>query len=434
MEDFSHISKKKRGINYMNWFQNLKIGQKIFIYNILTGIFIFSAGFREDLHLSSTLNIIMMIAANLISFVFGLFVSKLITKPINEVVHNLNELANGNLDIKSLNIKSDDETGALAKALNLTVDNLRTLIKEINQSIEEISSASQQMNTAADQTAQGAQQVSVSIFQLATGAQSQSENVSKALENINSINRKVKRVTESAVSSVELSGLTEQNADNGKNHALNAINKVAQLKSSSLEVSKTINELGKLGSEIELIIDLIKNIANQTNLLSLNAAIEAARAGEHGKGFAVVAEEVKKLATQSAGATDKINTMIKEIQDKTNIAVKTMEENVYEVEEGVLIIENVGQALEEIIDAAKKECQNIQDISGEVNRLANNSDEVTVMMESVSAISEQSAANAESIVSITEEQTATLQEINANSHALAGLAANLHKQVAVFKI
>ena len=255
-----------------------------------------------------------------------------------------------------------------------------------------------------------------------------------AVEITDDMSNVIQKISQNADNTVELSKTTEENANKGHTQAEKAVGKINQIKITATEVSTTINQLGKLSSDIEQIVDLIKGIASQTNLLALNAAIEAARAGEHGKGFAVVAEEVKKLAGESANATDKITGMIKEIQSKTNTAVKTMDAAVNEVTDGVIIVENTGKGLEEILKDAKETSKQITEISEEVNRLAQNSDNVVKMMENISSVTEESSASAEEIASIVEEQTASLEEINASSQTLAQVAENLQKQVLVFKV
>ncbi len=147
-----------------------------------------------------------------------------------------------------------------------------------------------------------------------------------------------------------------------------------------------------------------------------------------------IPEEVKKLAGQSADATDKITSMIKEIQSKTNLIVVSMDENVGEVEESVVIIENVGQALEKILLAAKETSSEVQDISEKVNLLVKDSNEATKMMENISGITEKAAISTEEISSVSQEQSASLQEITASSQTLAKIAENLQKLVSMFKV
>ena len=375
-----------------------------------------------------------IILAILIAVSIGLIIANMIAKPVNQVVDNLKELADGNLRVKNIDNNSKDETGVLAQALNATVATLKELVGAVAQSAEDIAASSEEMSASSEQTAQGSQQTATSTTQLAQGAQEISRNIEQGAANINKMNKAVQGVSEEAKVVAKLGNDTETNANVGAEHVKKAVDKIDSIKKVSGDISINISELGKLSSEIEQIVDLIKNIAGQTNLLALNAAIEAARAGEHGKGFAVVADEVKKLAGQSAGATEKITSMIKEIQNKTQVAVSTMDKATREVEEGVFVINDAGKALDNIITQVKAANGKIQGITKEIDGVAKTSEEMVQMIENISAITEETAASAEEISSITEEQTASLEEISASAQTLAGVAETLTKQVSVFKI
>lgn len=419
---------------------------------------------------------IMVVLIGAIIFVNIQFIKKLLS-PLEIVNNALVKISNGDLKVEiDESDLSNDEIGSLAKNVNYMTSNLRNLVGQVNKTVEEISASSEEMHAAADQTNQGAQQVSMSIAQLAmgtgqvstniselsegsqqiskkiadisrgsqqiaesitqlaSGVQQISKNVDDGANNISTINKAIQSISTEAVIVAKLGNETEGNANAGKEHIKKAVYKIGSIREVSTEISNTISELGKLSSEIETIADLIKNIAGQTNLLALNAAIEAARAGEHGKGFAVVAEEVKKLAEQSAEATDKINSMIKEIQQETNIAVNTMNVASSEVDQGVTVINDAGDKLVNIIEQIKTANERIQHISGKIKDVTQNSDDVVKMMESISAITEETAATAEEISSISQEQTASLEEINASSTMLTQIADDLNKQVSVFKI
>ncbi|HBG50021.1 MAG TPA: hypothetical protein DDW90_11130 [Cyanobacteria bacterium UBA9971] len=378
--------------------------------------------------------VIIILACLVISIFLGLIIANMIAKPVSLVVDNLKEVAEGNLRVKNIDNDAKDEIGILAQALNATVETLKGLVGTINQSAEDIAASSEEMSASSEQTALGAQQTANSTTQLAQGAQEISRNAEDGASNINKMNKAIQSVSEEAKVVAKLGNDTETNANIGAEHVKKAVNKIDSIKKVSGDISINIFELGKLSSEIEQIVDLIKNIAGQTNLLALNAAIEAARAGEHGKGFAVVADEVKKLAGQSAGATEKITLMIKEIQNKTQIAVSTMDKATNEVEEGVFVINDAGKALENIITQVKSANVKIQGITKEIDGVAKTSEEMVKMIENISAITEETAASAEEISSITEEQTASLEEISASSQTLAGVAEKLTRQVSVFKI
>ena len=373
-----------------------------------------------------------LLVLSIIGYLFAGFYLSL-TNALKNMETNSLKIAEGDLTIK-ITPETKDEVADLAVIFNKMAENLKILIQQVSISVEEISAGSEELNAAADQTAQGAQQVSTSVEQLAIGTQQVSKNIETGASNINKMNKVLQNISGEARNISELGNDTETTANSGKEQVYNAVDKMKSIKQATGEISVTIDVLGKLSSEIEQILELIKNIASQTNLLALNAAIEAARAGEHGKGFAVVADEVKKLATQSAGATDKIANMIKEIQSKTNLAVTTTNKASKEVEDGVLVINEAGNALVDIITQVKKTNNKIQSMNKDIDGVAKSSDDLVQMIENIAEVTEETAASAEEISSTTEEQTASLEEISASSNSLARIAENLQKQITIFKI
>lgn len=406
--------------------------------------------------------VLVIILALSITSWLGILTARRIAWIIGILDGKITMVANGDLTVEKIGRIEKSCIGDICITFDAMLESLKNLVTKVHDSVEEITSGSQEISSATEQTAQGsmqvnksveqlatgAQQIATSVSQLASGTQEQSKHITNSLDNINSINDAIQKILDKSENTVNISKSTETNASEGHNQAEKAITKINQIKEVSAEISGTINELGRLGNDIEQIVDLIKGIANQTNLLALNAAIEAARAGEHGKGFAVVAEEVKKLAGASANATDKITSMIKEIQNKTNNAVIVMDSAIHEVDDGVSIVNTVGNALEEILSHAKDTTEDIQEIKFEVNHLAESSDHVVRMMENISSITEESsasteeissiteqtAASAEEVSSITEEQSASLEEINCSLQTISKTTEALQKLIAIFKI
>ena len=384
--------------------------------------------------LSNTFIISIILISLVIFLSFGIYLAHMIPTRLKIVANWLKLLAEGDLSMKDTQIRANDEIGEIGKSMNATAQNLRSLVSNVMHSVEEISSGSEQMSAAAEQTAQGAQQVAISITQLATGAQEQAGNVTKGVDNLNDIDKIVKEITTIVKTAATTAKGSTERAISGSEKAHDAIGKMSEIKNFSQEIASDIDVLGKLSNDIDVIVDLIKGIATQTNLLALNAAIEAARAGEHGKGFAVVAEEVKKLAGQSAEATDKITGMIKQIQNKTGQAVSNMQSGVQKVEEGVSMVSGVESILKELSERTNNNKKLMEKTAEDMIELSQNSDETVKMMENIASVTEESSASAEEISSITEEQTASVEEISASSQALAKIAENLQKQVSVFKI
>lgn len=392
---------------------------------------------KKDAAFAYTSIITMIIAAFVLSIAFGCMVAYRIEGILSKLKTKMEAVAKGDLKVEDFGFVSKSDLGQVCEAfdgMNALLKKLDSFIKNVAQSVEEISASTEEMSASAEQTAQGSQQVADSVGQLAAGSQEQANNVSESLDKINNISQYIAEMSSKLKIGSNEADDSSNKAKTGAEDALKALTKIKQIKTSSLEMGNTVAALGKLGEEIGVIIDLIKGIAGQTNLLALNAAIEAARAGEHGKGFAVVAEEVKKLASQSAGATDKITEMVKEIQSKTSITVKAMNQAVEEIDEGVHIVEDVSTKLDDIATASNKNQKMLDSTVLEMDELNENANSITRMMENVSSITEESAASAEEISSISEEQTASMEEINANVQNLAQIIENLNKQLVDFKV
>jgi len=409
-----------RNIPEWNWV----IGSGAYVDDVIKDI-------KVSLIINSVINLILVLIAIIIA---NLTIGKSITDPIENFTVISQKLAANDLTVQIPDDNNKTEIGNLNRSFKKFLNNLKSLIGQISELSSDVSASSQEMHSASEQTALGAQQTVTSTTQLAQGAQEVSRNVEDGAANINKMNKVIQEVSKEAYVVSKLGNDTETNANVGAEHVKKAVNKIDSIKQVSGDISVNIAELGDLSSQIEEIVDLIKSIAGQTNLLALNAAIEAARAGEHGKGFAVVADEVKKLAGQSSDATEKITGMIKEIQNKTSIAVSTMDKATREVEEGVFVINDAGKALENIISQVKTANIKIQSITKDIDGVARNSEEMVQMIENISAITEETAASAEEISSISEEQTASLEEISASSKSLSGIAESLNKQISVFRI
>ena len=375
-----------------------------------------------------------IVAVLLIILIAYFTIIRSIINPIQKIAALGLKLADNNLTVDIPEDNNKTEIGDLNRAFKKFASNFIGILRDVSYTAEDVSESSRQLSVFANQTSEGAKQVANSIRQMAVGAQEQAINVTNSLEHITEINNAVQKIAENAQSTVKLSLTTENGANESKQQSENVIKKINQIKLTASDVSGTINDLGKLSEEIEQIVNLIQGIASQTNLLALNAAIEAARAGEHGKGFAVVADEVKKLAGQSAKATEQITEMIKEIQSKTKTAVTDMDCAVSQVEEGVLIVENEGDSLLKIVQAAKRTSEQIEEIANEAQNLSRSSENVVKIMENISAITEETSASSEEIAGITEEQTTSVEKMSEKSQSLTKTSENLFKHVSGFNL
>jgi len=389
---------------------------------------------EKDAEFAKFLIIVISLIAFVVLFANGMYLVNMVKRRMGNLCKGV-EIVGKNKDLTfNTRIENRDEIGNLGLAILDMAADFRKLIKEIKDLSSQVLTNSKKVSLAADATAEGSQHVAVSISQLAQGSQEQANSTEISLKNINNINNLIKTITEKIDVVGQLAQDSSEKGEINYKELLNAVDKMNQIKISSTNSANAINNLSKLVQEIGVIVDLIKNIAGQTNLLALNAAIEAARAGEHGKGFAVVAEEVKKLATQSADATDNITNMIKEIQNQTKNAINVTEQGVSKVEEGVSIINEVSNSFNSINQETKKSEKLMKEAIVLLNNLSKDADNVVKMMENISSVTEEVAAQSEEIASIVEEQTASVEEINMSAKNLAEIVQNLDNQVAIFKV
>ena len=274
--------------------------------------------------------------------------------------------------------KSDDEVGKICSAFNSFVRKLHGAIARAASTAEQVASASEEIAAAAGQAANGADSQQQLATQAATAMQEMSSTVHQVADHSN-------RASEAA----------RHAADTAKNGGKVVEASLASMRSIAGSVKDTagkVAELGKSSNQIGLIVNVIDDIADQTNLLALNAAIEAARAGEQGRGFAVVADEVRKLAERTTKATKEIAEMITAIQEETKRAIGTMETVTVQVEHGVGETAKAGESLHEIIRAADTVGDMITQIATAATQQSAATEEVSTSVEQIAKITQESSA------------------------------------------
>lgn len=305
-----------------------------------------------------------------------------IVKGLALVVERIKDVAQGEGDLtKRIEVQNDDELGELSKWFNTFMDKLQEIIGQVAQSTEHIASATEEISSSATQSSQAAETQKDQTSQVATAMQEMSSTVLQVSENSN-------KAADSARQAGEI-------AKGGGKIVTQTVDVIKGLADATRDTATKIQELGKSSDQIGQIIGVIDDIADQTNLLALNAAIEAARAGEQGRGFAVVADEVRKLAERTTQATKEIAKMIKTIQEETKRAVDAMESGTKNVEEGVSSATKAGEALQDIIHASEQVGEMIVHIATAATEQSSATEQVNSNMEQIAKLVQESAIGAQ---------------------------------------
>jgi len=323
---------------------------------------------------------------------------------IMRLLDEMGSLAEGDLTVKTT--VSEDITGAIADSVNYAIDELRTLVTTINETSEQVSSSAQETQTTARH--------------LADAAEQQAQQISSATSAINQIVSSMDVVSKDSAESADVAERSVKIASHGAEVVRETISGMDSIRDQIQETSKRIKRLGESSQEIGSIVELINDIAEQTNILALNAAIQAASAGEAGRGFAVVADEVQRLAERSTSATKRIETLVQTIQSDTNEAVNSMEQTTAEVVAGARLAEDAGSALGDIERVSHDLSALIQNISTAAREQSAAATDVSHSMNAIQEITSQTSLGA--------SQTAD------SIGTLAQLASDLRRSVAHFKL
>jgi methyl-accepting chemotaxis protein len=315
-------------------------------------------------------------------------------------------VADGDLTCDNLEVRSHDELGDLAAAINKMNDNLKRMLSSISGNSLRLASASEQLSSSASLQAQG--------------AETQKEQITRVATSIQEMSTTVQQVSDNCLRAAEASGRAAQTAHEGGTVVTQALSQMHAIAECVGGSAKEMSELGKSSEHIGRIASVIDGIADQTNLLALNAAIEAARAGEQGRGFAVVADEVRKLAERTTTATKEIAGMIKTIQSGTSGAAKAMESASLQVAQGVASTERAGDSLQHIISMSEQ-------VGAMITNIA------TAATQQTSATAEINR-NMDQIASLVTESTVGSQESAKACQDLSDLASDLQSMVGSFRL
>ncbi|MCC6141034.1 MAG: methyl-accepting chemotaxis protein [Nitrospira sp.] len=341
----------------------------------------------------------------LVSIAIGLAVARCITRPIGTLMSAFGDFAKGDLT-GHIAITGTDELSRLALAFNQCTENFKTTLGKVAYVTDKVASASVELSATAEEISKGTDSLTSRASQTAAAVEEMNATVGQVAQN----SSKASVLTQETVKTAKDGGAVVSDTISGMQQLSDAVTSSATI----------ISDLGKSSNQIGEIVRVIEDIADQTNLLALNAAIEAARAGEQGRGFAVVADEVRKLAERTTKATKEIGDMIRQIQQDTRGAVESMQAGTVKVTSGVDLVNRTGEALARIVEMVSESADMIRQIA--------------VASEEQSVATQQIANDVENVAKVTKESASGANESAKASHDLTQLATELQGIVGSFKL
>ncbi|TQS74974.1 methyl-accepting chemotaxis protein [Ornithinibacillus gellani] len=392
---------------------------------------------EDTLFVSSNAMIFLMAIMALViiaSIIVTFITSRSISKPIVAVRDRMNQMAEGDLSQEPMETRTKDEISHLIEAMNTMSDKNRHMLQRILELSETVSSHSEELTQSAGEVKSGTEQVAITMEELATGAETQANSASDLTsimgvftEKVEMANENGNRIEENSLKVLDMTAEGRERMDSS----------TAQMEKINTIVKESVEQMQLLdqqSQEISKLVSVIRDIADQTNLLALNAAIEAARAGEHGKGFAVVADEVRKLAEQVGLSVNDITGIVTSIQDESSTVAASLKNGFAEVEAGTEQIQATGTTFHQISNAVTEMVNNIKKVSEGLTEIVSNSQEMNGSIEEIASVSEEAAAGVEQTAASAQQSSGSMEEVAASAGQLAEMAEELNVLVGQFKL
>ncbi len=417
LEDFNNVSEEVYAgaasgnypVSSQEWFERSTgaIDKVLGVSTAVTEVSAEKAGTITRQSFVGMMFAVVQIVATMLFMVFVLFLVYEKMGRIERLKESMAQLSQGEGDLTfRLDAGSGDEIGKTAAAFNGFMDQLHTIVQQIKKATDQSASAAVELSAAAEQMARGSTEQSQQAVQAATAIEEMSTSVTEVAKNVSEIAR--------------FSKVANETADKGGHVVEETVNGMQRIAKSVKDAARVIEMLGTSSQQIGEIVNVIDNIAEQTNLLALNAAIEAARANEQGRGFAVVADEVRKLAERTTKATAEIASTIKTIQADIHKAVGTMDSGTTEVENGVVLANEAGNALHQVVEGAQKVSDMIMQIA--------------TAAEEQSSVSSEISGNVEKISHLSQENSAAASQTAHAADEVLNLATSLQQMVSRFRV
>nr|WP_280521439.1 methyl-accepting chemotaxis protein [Paenibacillus mangrovi] len=395
----------------------------------------YSSGYINDIvNASRTKQIIITLIGIVVTGAIIYFIIHRLLMPLQKIVQMANKIADGDLTTQDFTVDSKDEIGQLVNSIGKMNSHLRSLIHNIQEKAKLMMSSSEQLQSGASKTEDYSLSVTKDITEVAGQTTTTSKIADETVIVLEETSLGIQRIAESTSSASEESNQMAENAEAGNKALQEMTNQMESIHVSVGKISEALHQLNLRITEIGTFTNLITEVSQQTNLLSLNASIEAARAGEHGAGFAVVASEIRKLAESTSKSAAGISDLVTRIQESTHDSLAAAEHGQQEATRGMSLTVEAGQAFSRILSSTSNVAMQMQEISASLQQISASSEEATASVTELKYEAGNISRTSGQVSDAAGKQMDFIQEISKSTQSLSLVSRQLQELIMVFKV
>ncbi len=375
-----------------------------------------------------------LVAAVIVALLYLFFAFYLsVIRTVKALERSANRLAEGDLTAR-VALDTKDELALVGNSFNAMAESFGSMVASSKRLAQQVAGSARDLSVIADQSAEVTAEIASGNQQIAGGAENQAQGAEETAKAMEEMAVGIQRIAETSGTVSDLSSQMTGHAEYGSEIIRRTVEQMHVLQTSTGKVAQTIQQMEEQAEKIGHFADVISGISMQTNLLALNASIESARAGEHGRGFAVVAQEIRKLAEQTKASTINIAVMIEEVQHFAGDAVRAIQEGMGEMDKGIGLIHDTGDAFDRILHSVRDVSRQIDEVSAASEQMSAGSEQVTASVEEMATIAKEAASISQNVASASEEQMSAVENLSSAARTLDGMAQELNGLVRKFNV